>query len=149
MPNQPTKMLNNVIQLVHTMLTKLLQKVFVLAAVQILMIRRFQIRLIIEHNVQISVVKDSLIIISVLINVFLLTIMCIFKVIKDVYKDLDINFVIIYKIVKEILYYTCKIISALKIVVNMYGQTNIQVMEINNVNKINNVRQQISQAINI
>ena len=78
-------MLNNVIQLVHTMLMKLLQKVFVLVAVQILMIRRFLILLMVEHNVLISVAKNSLTITNVLINVLLLIIIFMLKMIIDVY----------------------------------------------------------------
>ena len=82
------KILNNVIQLVHTMLMKLLQKVFVLVAVQILMIRRFLILLMVEHNVLISVVKNSLIIINVLMHVQdtkLHIIIFMLKMIRDVH----------------------------------------------------------------
>ena len=82
------KILNNVIQLVHIILMKLLQKVFVLVAVQILMIRRFLILLMVEHNVLISVVKNSLIIINVLMHVQdtkLHIIIFMLKMIRDVH----------------------------------------------------------------
>ena len=79
------KMLNNVIQLVHTILMKLLQKVFALLIVVVLKIRRFQILLMVEHNVLISVAKNSLTITNVLIYVLLLIIIFMLKMIIDVY----------------------------------------------------------------
>lgn len=80
------KMLNNVIQLVHTILMKLLQKVFALLIVVVLKIRRFQILLMVEHNVLISVTKDCFLQMdmNVLIHVILLIIIFIIKTIIHV-----------------------------------------------------------------